>query len=124
MAQSGSNTRKRSRSVAVRFTDAELVELDRRAAEAGLARGDYMRAVLLETAPLRRARLPKVDRDALARVAGELGQIGNHTNQIARELNRGRETTHEEVQEARRALLEARDAIFAALGIRHGQGAE
>ncbi len=53
-------------------------------------------------------------------ILGELGRVGNNLNQIARALNAGEQARLQELKDALRAYLVLRNAIFEALGKKHG----
>ena len=73
--------------VAVRCTPDERAALTAAAAQASLSVGAYLRATALGGTGPRAVRRPTADREALARLLGELGKVGSNVNQIARVAN-------------------------------------
>jgi hypothetical protein len=114
---SGSDKRQRPHTVACRLSDDEREVLRANANKAGLAVGAFLRAVGTGNAGPRAQRRPPADHLALRQILGNLGRIGNNINQIARALNAGAQAHIPELPQALAALLEIRDAIFAALGM-------
>lgn len=113
----GTETRQRSRLVAVRCTDAELAAITAGAARAGLSVGAFMRHQAIGTPGPRAARTPHVDRAALALVLARLGQFGSNLNQIARVANTTGEVDRwDNLPDALAATREMRDALMRALG--------
>lgn len=116
--RSGSDKRQRGDTVTVRLTKDERAALDALASRSGLAAGAFMRAATFGDAGPRAQRRPPADHQALRRLLGECGRIGNNLNQIARRLNVGEAIHLPELKEALAAYLSIRDAIFAALGMK------
>lgn len=114
---SGSDKRQRTRQCLVRFTDAEFATLADRASKTGYTRSAFIRAAALGDAGPRAQRRVPADRDSLLRILGQCGKIGSNVNQIARQLNTGQQASLPELQEALRAYLDIRTAIFNALGL-------
>ncbi len=77
----------KDRFIAVRCTTPDRERIDRDAREAGLAIGGYLRALALGTAGPRAVKRPRVEREQLARLLGEIGKLGSNINQIARWCN-------------------------------------
>jgi len=77
----------KARFVAVRCTASEHAALTAAAAQAGLSVGAYLRATTLGSAGPRAVRRPSIEREALARLLGELGKLGSNVNQLARIAN-------------------------------------
>ena len=75
---------RRSRTIGVRITTAEAAEIAKRAAEARMTKGGYMRRRALGQ-PVRVAAVHRLG----ARERVELHRIGVNLNQIARALNSG-----------------------------------
>lgn len=75
----------------------------------GMPLGAYIRERLLDNPP-RRKRVSQIDRDALLRVLGKLGQsrLANNMNQIAKQANLGTLPVTPETEDA---LLSASDDI-------------
>ena len=57
------------------------------AAQAGLSVGAFLRALALGSAGPRAVKRPRVEREQLARLLGEIGKLGSNVNQIARWAN-------------------------------------
>jgi hypothetical protein len=77
----------RGKFVAVRCSATEHATLTAAAAQAGLSVGAYLRTLALGRPGLRAVRRPPVEKEALARLLGELGRIGSNVNQLARVAN-------------------------------------
>jgi hypothetical protein len=73
--------------IAVRCTEADREKIAARAQEAGLRIGGYLRALALGSAGVRAVKRPRVEREQLARLLGEVGKIGSNVNQIAKRTN-------------------------------------
>lgn len=115
--RSGSETRQRTVSVAVRLTEAEHAELLRRADEVGLSVASFVRVQVLDVPPPRAARRPPIDRTMAAQVLGQLGRIGSNINQIAHAFNAGVVTpAPADVAGAMAAVLDMRAACLQAMG--------
>lgn len=113
---SGTDKRQRTAQILVRLTTEELGALEAKANRAGYTRAAFARAALVGDPGLRARRLPPADHVALRRVLADLGRIGNNLNQLARGMNMGEVPEVPELRDAAKALLEARDAIYVALG--------
>ena len=109
----------KSRRIAVRLTDDQLVELDTKAAAAGLKVGGYLRTLALGSAGPRSLKRPHVEREMLAQVLGGLGKLGSNANQIAKAFNStGRIPTPQELIAIEANIAAMRTALMGALG--HG----
>lgn len=73
--------------IAVRCTEADRAKIAAKAQEAGLRIGGYLRALALGSAGVRAVKRPRVEREQLARLLGEVGKIGSNVNQIAKWTN-------------------------------------
>lgn len=113
----GTNKRQRGKQCLVRLTDEEFARLASRAEKAGMATAAFLRAAALGDAGPRAQRRAPADKDALLRILGHLGRIGNNVNQIARRLNTGEAVHLPSLEEALAAYLEMRNAIYEALGL-------
>ncbi|MEX2206682.1 MAG: plasmid mobilization relaxosome protein MobC [Myxococcota bacterium] len=113
---SGSEKRRRMRTIAIRCTDSEYAVIHAKASSAGLFAAGYLRAVALGAPGPRALRRPPVDRRELARLLGELGRVGNNLNQIARALNTGDPPPNGELSTALAEFAEMRALIRTALG--------
>lgn len=114
--RSGSETRQRTKSVRVRLTADELVEVETDADRSGLAVGSYVRAKVLTGPAPRAVRTPPVDRQALAQVLALLGRVGSNVNQISRTLNFGERHDAAALEKSLRELSEMRATLMTALG--------
>lgn len=103
--------------VAVRCNAVEYARMNAAAAQAGLSVGAYLRTLALGTAGPRAVRRPPVEKEALARLLGELGKLGSNVNQLAREVNTtGNLPAWSELAAARGAIDDMRAALMKALG--------
>jgi len=82
-----SEARQRAARVTVRFLPEEHIELEARAAAAGLSPSAYLRACALGDAGPRARRSPTVERSLAAQAIAELNKAGSNLNQIARAVN-------------------------------------
>ena len=86
-------TERRSRSVEVRVTDAEIALLDRVAGRVGRTRSAAIRAAVdaydaaTDGRRVKRETLGPKTREALTRLTSEVNRVGVNINQIARSLN-------------------------------------
>ncbi len=78
--------KRNARLPAVRLTTAERIDLELKADTAGLELSDWVRRQLTAVS-VKRPKIAPSD----ASLITELNRIGNNVNQIARQLNRGRE---------------------------------
>jgi hypothetical protein len=103
--------------VAVRCTAGQHATWTAAAAQAGTNVGDYLRT-LADGSPIPRAvRRPPVEREALARMLGEVGKIGSNVNQLARIANTSGDLPKPDALADIAADVRAmRDALMKALG--------
>jgi mobilization protein NikA len=91
----------------------------------GAPLGAYIRERLLDKPP-RRKRVSQIDRDALLRVLGTLGQsrLANNMNQIAKQANLGTlpvtPETEDALLDASQDIAEIRKLLITALGMEVG----
>lgn len=99
---------RRTHTVSVRLSDAELAQLDTRRALVRMQRGEYLRAAALHRLP---PTIPAINREAWVHLA----RIGGNLNQIARHLNAG--AIHpDEIAAAQRLIADLRRLL---LGVKH-----
>lgn len=116
--QRGSEKRERNKTLIARVTDSEKAEAVRRADEAGLSEGDYIRMQCLQTEPLkRRRRKPTLDKQLLSQLLRHLGHIGGNINQIALKLNTGQGAPPSEIQQAVKDIQEIKQQAQRALDL-------
>jgi Bacterial mobilisation protein (MobC) len=92
---SGSDKRQRTEMKLTRFTLGELAEVEEAASRYGLTLASHSRAAQLSVArgsaltvtPARSVNRPPVEKEALARILGQLRKIGGNLNQVARAVN-------------------------------------
>lgn len=102
--------------IAVRVTEAERALIEESAKAAGLKIGGYLRALALGNAGARAKRSPQEEREALARILGEIGKLGSNVNQIARWCNTDRTAPQlREVELMRADVAAMRAAVMRAL---------
>jgi len=102
--------------IAVRVTERDRERIERQAQEAGLKIGGYLRALALGSAGPRAAKRPRVEREELARVLGEIGKLGSNVNQLAKWSNRERGAASlDELARIRADVAMMRDAVMKAL---------
>lgn len=94
---SGSEKRQRTERAFTRYSPAELAEVQDAASRYGVTVGTFTRSAALTAArgeglsalPVRSVRRPPVEREALARLLGQLGKVGGNLNQLAHAANSG-----------------------------------
>ena len=102
--------------IAVRVTAADRERIAEKAQESGLKIGGYLRALALGSAGPRAAKRPRVEREQLARVLGEIGKLGSNVNQLAKWSNRERGAASlDELARIRADVAMMRDAVMKAL---------
>lgn len=116
--------RQRQADIHIRLFADEKAKATALADKAGLALGAFARAAMFGDAGPRAQRRPPADHQALRRILGELGRIGNNLNQIAYRLNTGGKPNIPDLQEALGAYVGLRNAIYAALGMKPQPGPE
>lgn len=118
-ARSGSETRRKQQRITFRLSPGEQAEIEAAADRAGLTLGSYVRARVLAQPTTRAVRRPPANKAALARLLGEAGRIGSNVNQMARQLNSGRDAAAlADLAAMRRALWHIRDALLLELGMK------
>ena len=118
---SGSEKRRLPRVIALRVTEAEWSAWQRRAEDAGLSVGAYIRSVMDQTPapPARRRRQPVKNGEALARLLGQVGKVGSNVNQIAHGVNLGNPVPFTRMMaQAQADIRTMRDLLMQALGVR------
>jgi hypothetical protein len=108
---SGSEKRQRTATKLIRFTPAELAQIEEAASRAGLTFASFGRAQMLSALPPRSVRRPPVEKELLAKILGQLGKAGSNLNQVARAANIGRD----QLEETRTAIAEVRLAVQAVM---------
>lgn len=115
---SGSDKRQRTKQCLVRFSEDEFAQVADKADRAGIATAAFLRAAAIGNPGPRAQRRPPADHEALRRLLGELGRVGNNINQIAHRLNTNEKAHLPELQASLSAYLDLRNAIFEALGMK------
>jgi hypothetical protein len=77
----------RDKFIAVRCTPAEYAAIAKKAEQAGLKIGSYLRSVALGDPGPRAARRPPIKLEQLSRILGLLGNLTSNVNQMTRRLN-------------------------------------
>lgn len=113
-SRSGSQKRKRVKSLQIALTPEDYSEVQARATASGLSPSSYGRTLVLGTPGPRARRTPTVHAQLLGHAIAALNRAGNVANQIAHRLNAaqavgGKETSAvlAEIREAARAIREA-----------------
>jgi hypothetical protein len=102
--------------IAVRVTERDRDRIEKAAREAGLKIGGYLRALALGSAGPRAVKRPRVEREQLARILGEIGKIGSNVNQLAKWSNRDKSAASAaELAEMRAYIAVMRDHVMKAL---------
>jgi hypothetical protein len=102
--------------ITIRLHAAERGAIDARAERLGITAGSYVRLVVLDAPVPRQARRPPVERKAIARLLGLLGNIASNINQVARAVNSGEELDDELFDSALTAIADMRAEALQALG--------
>ncbi|MBI3657343.1 MAG: plasmid mobilization relaxosome protein MobC [Acidobacteria bacterium] len=118
--RSGSQTRRRAKTIAVHVDADEYATLTVKAQAAGLSAGGFLRAAGLGKQTPRSLPRAPVERELLAKAIGELNRVGNNLNQIARALNRGEAAPHPVLHAALSDYATVIDALLLAA---HGKAA-
>ena len=121
--KSGTETRQLKGRLNVRCTEAQRQTIAQAADAAGLSLSAYVLAVALNKSLDRNAAVSKIDRGMLAQLLGKLGKIGSNINQIAHQLNAGRNAGAAEINAIKPVMLALRNDIMKALGKRPGEEA-
>jgi len=116
--RTGTETRKRSRVVGIRMTDAEYERTEADAAKDGLTLASYGRLKMVSEPQTRTRRRPRADVAALSKACGELNRIGGNINQIARAVNLGEQPCGADITQAMAELHEALRLVHAAMGFK------
>ena len=114
--RSGSEKRQATARVTIRLTPEQRHQLDEWANSAGISCGSYARAKLFTGQPLRAARVPPIERQALAQLLAQLGRLNGNVYQISRAANFGERYEAEALKKALKEITELRSAVLAALG--------
>ena len=114
--RSGSETRQATARVTMRLTPEQRRQLDEWANSAGLACGSYARAKLFTGPPIRAARVPSIERRALAQLLAQLGRLNGNVYQISRAANFGEWFEAGALKKALNEITELRSALLSALG--------
>jgi hypothetical protein len=105
--------------IAVRVTAGDRERIAARAQESGLKIGGYLRALALGSAGPRAVKRPRVEREQLAHLLGEIGKLGSNVNQLAKWANTERAPASlDELARIRADIAAMREAVMTALG--HG----
>lgn len=107
---------RRTGHITIRLSTEERAAIDDLAARAGLMTGSFVRQTIFGAPQPRQVRRPVAEREALARILGQLGHVGGNLNQLAHHANAGLPVTRGELTSALDDLREVRDAILLALG--------
>jgi hypothetical protein len=114
--RSGSETRQATKRLTMRLTPEQEQQVKEWANSAGLACGSYARAKLFAGQPLRAARVPSIERQALAQLLAQLGRLNGNVYQVSRAANFGEWYDPEDLAKALKEITELRNAVLAALG--------
>lgn len=114
--RSGSETRKRGKSILIRLDDAERVEVEEASRKAGMTVGSYARQQMLKAPPPRSVRRPSLERELAAQLLGQVGRVGGNLHQLVRHLNFGREADRRQLADVLEALELLKREIMLALG--------
>jgi hypothetical protein len=102
--------------IAVRVTKADRARIGEKAQESGLKIGGYLRALALGSAGARAVKRPRVEREQLARLLGEIGKLGSNVNQLAKWANTERSPASvAELAQMRAEIATMREAVMKAL---------
>lgn len=99
-SRSGSQTRKRNKTISVAFTPDELAEVRVKAEAAGLNTVTFLRKCGMDRPPPRTQRRALYDRAALEKAITDLRRVGNTFNQLARAANMNEPVDSERLNQA------------------------
>ncbi|MHA6266352.1 plasmid mobilization protein [Aliiroseovarius sp. CAU 1755] len=114
MANSGSETRKRRKTLSARFNDAEAALVKEQACRAGLPVSALIRHAVLNQPPPRKSRTPPLDRKTAAQLLGQIGELATALRD-ASQVSDGA-CNAAVIEAAHRDLADMRTALFEALG--------
>jgi len=103
---SKSQNRTRTKAIKAAVTPEEYVEINEKAAAAGLSAGGYLRACGLGRATPGTKRRTPVDSQILERAIAEMRRIGNNINQIAHAANLNLPPDQEQLRQVLKEHLE------------------
>lgn len=102
--------------IAVRVTEGDRDRIDAAAGQAGLSIGGYLRALALGSAGVRAVKRPRVEKEQLARILGEIGKLGSNVNQLAKWSNTERSAASQaELTQMRADIAAMRAEVMKAL---------
>jgi hypothetical protein len=102
--------------IGLRVTAADLARIEEKAQESGLKIGGYLRALALGSAGPRAVKRPRVEREQLARLLGEIGKLGSNVNQLAKWSNTEKAPASlPELAQIRADIATMREAVMKAL---------
>ena len=112
----GSEKRERKKLQAIRLTVEEHAALVKRAEQAGMSIGAFIRHQALGDAGPRSVRRLSLDAVLIRKAIGQLNYVGNNLNQLTRLANMGDLDEPRELAPVLRKIDETADAYMAALG--------
>jgi hypothetical protein len=103
--------------IAVRCTLDDHAFIGETAAQAGMSIGAFLRTLALGTAGARAVKRPRIEREQLAKLLGEIGKLGSNVNQIAKWANTDRAApSFAEIARMREDIAAMRAEVMKALG--------
>jgi hypothetical protein len=108
----GSEKRARSRQITIRVSDAEYLQIEAAACEAGLSMGSFLRSRALAAPTTQARRRVPADVMALIRVQSELNRLATYLHEL---LRQGRLVESEDFRKIFQRYREAIAALMAAL---------
>jgi hypothetical protein len=114
----GTEKRRLSKLVTVRYSPAEHDDLSERASKAGLTIPSLIREITLskEKRQTRSTRRPPFERALAAQLLGQLGRVGGNLHQLVRRTNYGLDIERAELAEVMIDMRTFRAELMAALG--------
>ncbi len=113
--RSGSEQRRRTHAMSMRFTPEEITTIRLKADRAGTTISGLLRHALLNVEPPRAAHTPTINQKAVLKLMAEIGKIGSNINQLAKHANAGR-YQEASIELAMREMVDIRMACLQALG--------
>jgi len=114
VARSGSEKRKRTKALSMRFNEQEFAALSQMAELSGLPLSAHIRTILLNAPASRAVRRPTVSHKLTARLLGEVGRLAEALHAAGAAGTLDLDNPH--VTAAMRDIAEMRTACFLALG--------
>ena len=117
-SRQGTEKRRLSKLVTVRYSPAEHADLSEQASQAGLTLPSLIREMTVpkKKRETRSTRRPSIDRALAAQLLGQLGRVGGNLHQLVRGMNFGMGIERAELAEVMIDMRALRAELMAAIG--------